>query len=69
MDNANIFVLAHTCYVLYTWDSHGAVLVDAVAAPGQFVDVLVSSCTFLNIDKVGAPLIGHCRGGFHALLL
>lgn len=49
--------LHHTCYVLHTGDGHGAVFVNAVAAPGQFLALLVPSSASVYIDKVGAPLV------------
>lgn len=61
-------LLPHTCYVLHTGDGHGAVFVNAVAAPGQFLALLVPSAS-MYVHEVGAPLLGHVRGGLHALIL
>lgn len=49
--------LPHTCYVLHTGDGHSAVFVDALAAPGQFLALLIPLATLVNINKVGSPLL------------
>ena len=60
---------SHTCYVLNTGDGHDAVFVNAVAAPGQLLALLVSSSAFVHVHEVGTPLLGHIGGRLHALLL
>lgn len=55
--------------MLHTRDGHGAVFMNAMAAPGQFLALLVPASTFMYVHKVGAPLIGRVRGGLHALIL
>lgn len=60
-----------TCYVLHAGDGHGAVLVDAVAAPGQLAAVLLAATggAFVHVHEIGSPLIGHGRRSLHALVL
>lgn len=55
--------------MLHTGDGHGAVFVNAVGAKGQFGAFFVPSAAPVHVHKVGAPLLGHSRGGLHALLL
>lgn len=55
--------------MLHTGDGHGAVFVNAVAAPGQFQMLLIPSSTFMHVYKVRTPLLGHGGGSFHALIL
>lgn len=62
-------VLSLTCYVLNTGDGYSAVFVNALAAPGEFLGLLVPFFIPVNVDEVRAPLIGHSRGRLHALLL
>lgn len=59
-----------TCYVLHAGDGHGAVLVDAVATPGQLAAVLLAATgAFVHVHEIGSPLIGHGRRSLHALVL